>query len=552
MCTIIESYLPNNGQNLFYNLSGVDKSRKLINIIKNYKYCKETYYYYESNEKNKIKPNNYWIHEGKKTHSLITKIADECVKIGKSEYDEIYKIYEKTIGELNDKLYNKSTTDIKRSQIETARKDIIDEMKIYDKTYKKHIHTFGSSAHSKSLVEFISNEITDNKFTDNINFNNTYLIPLRNMNLNLKTLKLEERKQEQLFTNIINIDEQLFINYQEDKKLIDTEKFSKVDDFFLKIANGNKEKKEYLKQMLGCFITGEVKTRSFFVWYGDGSNGKSAVMNILKVILGDFYKATNPGLIIQKAEGKATDATPQMECLDYGSRLCVLSETKKKDKLNEDTIKNITGGDVISYRPLYGGEKNMKSEAKLVLLTNHKPTFSMTKPMLKRLRYFLFNASFSENPTEGEYLADPDLCDELTSTLIDYVLLWICEGAKKYYIDECKLPLPKCMIDENNTLLSDMDTYRLFRDKEIIKTNNEKDRIVQSVSYAKYVENLSGKGAVLDKFEFFDMMESDFGKTHRINGREYYIKVKLNLGLNEDDDDDCDGFNDSTGLDYRP
>jgi hypothetical protein len=96
-----------------------------------------------------------------------------------------------------------------------------------------------------------------------------------------------------------------------------------------------------------------------------------------------------------------------------------------------------------------------------------------------------------------------------------------------------------------------MDTYRLFRDKEIIKTNNEKDRIVQSVSYAKYVENLSGKGAVLDKFEFFDMMESDFGKTHRINGREYYIKVKLNLGLNEDEDDD-DGFNDSSGLDYRP
>jgi P4 family phage/plasmid primase-like protien len=544
MCTEIESYLPNNGQNLFYNLSGVDKARKLINIIKNYKYCKEIYYYYESNEKDKNKPNNYWITEGKKTNSLITKIADECIKIAKSEYDEIYKIIELNIGEFNNKIYDKLTSDIKRNQLEQARKNLSDEMKVFDKIYKKHIHSFGSSSHSKSLVEFVTNEITDNNFNNNINFNNTCLLPLRNMNLNLKSLKLEERKQEQLFTYIININEEIF---NKDINLNDDINYNKVDNFFLKIANGNKEKKEYLQQMLGCFITGEVKTRSFFVWYGDGSNGKSAVMNLLNVVLSEFYKATNPGLIIQKSEGKATDATPQMECLDYGSRLCVLSETKKKDKLNEDTIKNITGGDVISYRPLYGGEKNMKSEAKLVLLTNHKPTFSMTKPMLKRLRYFLFNASFSEEPKNGEYLADPDLCNELTTTLIDYVLLWISNGSKQYYIDDCKLPLPKCMIEENNTLLSDMDTYKLFRDKEIIRTTNEKDRIVQSVAYAKYIEHLSGKGEVLAKFEFFDMMESDFGKTKRINGREYYTKVKLNLGL--DDDEDEEGFIDSSGLD---
>lgn len=539
----IESYLKNNGSDMFYNLSGVDKARRLTNLIKNYKYCKDNYYYYESNEKDKSKPNNYWIVEGKKNHSLLTKIADECIKIAKLEYDEINKIIELNIGEFNNKIYDKLTPDIKRNQLEQARKHLTDEMKAYDKMYKKQIHNFGSSSHSKSLVDFITNEISDNKFTDNINFNNTHLLPLRNKNLNLKTLKLEERKQEQLFTNIINIDEEIFIND------IDNTKYNKVDDFFLKIANGNKEKKDYLQQMLGCFITGEVKTRSFFIWYGDGSNGKSAVMNLLKVILDKFYQATNPGLIIQKAEGKATDATPQMECLDYGSRLCVLSETKKKDKLNEDTIKNITGGDIISYRPLYGAEKNMKSEAKLVLLTNHKPTFSMTKPMLKRLRYFLFNASFTEHPKDGEYLADPDLCDELTTTLINYVLLWVCEGAKQYYIDDCKLPLPKCMIDENNSLLSDMDTYRLFRDKEIIKTDNDKDRIVQSVAYAKYVEHLSGKGEVLAKFEFFDMMESDFGKTRRINGREYYIKVKLNLGIDEDEQEE--GFIDSSGLDFN-
>ena len=160
----IESYLKNNGSDMFYNLTGVDKARRLTNLIKNYKYCKDNYYFYESNEKDKSKPNNYWIIEGKKNHSLITKIADECVKIAKSEYDEINKIIELNIGDFNNKIYDKQTPDIKRNQLEQARKHLTDEMKAYDKMYKKHIHNFGSSSHSKSLVDFITNEISDNKF----------------------------------------------------------------------------------------------------------------------------------------------------------------------------------------------------------------------------------------------------------------------------------------------------------------------------------------------------------------------------------------------------
>lgn len=536
----LECLLPNNGKDLFYNLSGLDKVKKLTTLINNYKYCNETYYYYIS-EDNYNEPCNYWKEEGANKNSLITKIAKASVEIAMKERDEVFNIFEQNINEFNVVINNPKTSQTQKTQYEKARKEITDQIKDYETIYKKHIHTFGSSAHAKTLVEFFTDAITDNNFTDNVNFNNMHLLPLRHMNLNLKTLELEERKQEQLFTRIVNIDEKLFIYYNADKGSINDNidpvvfngNLAKVDKFFLSIANGNVEKKKYLQQMLGYFITGEIKTRAFFVWYGDGSNGKSAVMNLLKAVLKDYYKATNPGLIIQKPDGKAGEATPQFECLDYGSRLCVLSETKKKDKLDENTIKNITGGDVIEYRPLYGKSKNLRSEAKLVLLTNNKPTFSMTKPMLKRIRYFLFNASFSEEPKQGEYLADPDLCEELMTTLIDYVLFWLAEGASSYYGYDCKLTVPKCMEEENQALLSDMDTYKLFKDKELIKTNNKSDMILQSVAYSKYIENLSGKGAVLDKFEFFDLMEQDFGKTFRTSGREHYINVKFNEGITE-------------------
>lgn len=540
----LETLLPNNGKTFFYNLSGLDKAMKMTDLIANYKYCNDTYYYYVSNDDDLNKPINYWKEEGKKPHSLISKIARESVKIATKEIDDINKIFEENIGIFNETINDKKTPEVRKAQYEKARKEMSDAMREFNDKYNKHLNTFGSAPHAKGLVDFLTDIITDNDFINKCNFNNPHLLPLRNMNLNLTTLQLEERTQNQFFTKIVNIDEKLFKYYncetgdKDDVIKLETynTNYDKVENFFLQIANGNKQKMKYLQQMLGYFITGEVKTRSFFVWYGDGSNGKSAVMNLLKVILGDYYKATNPGLIIYKGDSKATDATPQMECLDYGTRACVLSETKKKDKLNEDVIKNITGGDIISYRPLYGKEKNIKSEAKLILLTNNKPTFNMTKPMLKRLRYFLFSASFSEDPKKGEYLADPDLCDELMTKLIDYVLLWIAEGAQAYYEYDCKLTVPDCMVSENESLLSDMDTYKLFKNKELVKTDDKKDRIVQSVVYAKYIENLSGKGATLDKFEFFDLMEADFGKTHRIGGREYYINVKFNEGIDEPND----------------
>ena len=543
----LETLFPNQGKTFFYNLSGLDKVEKMTELVNNYKYCKETYYYYISDEVCYDKPNNYWSDEGKKPNSLITKLAKESVKLYLKDQNEINTIFEQNIGTFNTVINNRKTSDQVRNQYEKARKEFSDQMITFNEKYKKYLNTFGSSAHAKTLIEFFTDKITDNDFINKCNFDNCHLLPLRNMNLDLKTLDLEARTQPQYFTKIVNIDERLFRYYKSAKDSIYNtidisvfnKNFDKVDNFFLQIANGNKDKKNYLKQMLGYFITGEVKTRSFFIWYGDGSNGKSAVMNLIKVILGDYYKATNPGLIISKGQdSKASDASPQMECLDYGSRLCVLSETKKKDKLNEDVIKNITGGDVISYRPLYGGEKNIKSEAKLVLLTNNKPTFNMTKPMLKRLRYFLFSASFSEVPKDKEYLANPDLCDELLTSLIDYVLLWIAEGAEEYYNNDCKLDVPECMVTENESLLSDMDTYKLYKSNELVKTDNKRDKIVQSVAYAKYIEVLSGKGAVLDKFEFYDMMEHDFGKTHRIGGREYYINVKFNEGADDDDDEE--------------
>ena len=90
----------------------------------------------------------------------------------------------------------------------------------------------------------------------------------------------------------------------------------------------------------------------------------------------------------------------------------MLSETNDGDKLNENLIKQITGNDSISYRPLYGKQKEFKTEAKLCMLTNNKPFFKLSTSMIDRIRFLNIGSRFgdhekTDNDPSCYYKADP-------------------------------------------------------------------------------------------------------------------------------------------------
>ena len=61
------------------------------------------------------------------------------------------------------------------------------------------------------MVEFFNHKITDNYFTDNINVNNLYVLPLKDCNLDLKLLKPQDRIKEQKFTECSKIEFRKFL-----------------------------------------------------------------------------------------------------------------------------------------------------------------------------------------------------------------------------------------------------------------------------------------------------------------------------------------------------
>ena len=85
-----------------------------------------------------------------------------------------------------------------------------------------------------------------------------------------------------------------------------------VDKFFLDVCTGSEVKKSYLQKILGYFLTGdEPNGRTFYIFYGKGAKGKSAVMDLTSEIMGYYCRTTPTSIILKRAkrgEGQASDS----------------------------------------------------------------------------------------------------------------------------------------------------------------------------------------------------------------------------------------------------
>ena len=472
-------------------------------IREQYIYCKGDYY--------KINEYTLWIlQQGK--HNLISSLSNVFGDALMKEKEQLIKYFDKFI------VANQNKDDI-----QGIKKNIKDFFKEYD---KKILNITGST-YIKSIIDFFTTLIEDNTFYDKINYNHKYIIPLINCNYNIITRKIEKRYPSQYFTKCFNVNENNFREAKDHK-----ESYQIVDDFFLSIANNNNDKKVYLQKIFGYCLTGDITAQNFFIFYGEGANGKSAVFEIIQNLFTDFCKTLDPALMIQTAKKSSGVASPEMVALDYGTRIGLLSEVDKDDDLNETYLKKISGGDKITYRTLYKNEyKDFISEAKCIILTNHKPNCTADKSMLRRIRYIDFNATFSDNPKNGEIQSNPQLVNDLKTCLLPSVLRWCLDGAKLFL--EEKLLIPDSLINENNSYGIEANSFEKFlRDMTDIKTEYKVKTNEIYTEYQAFCREDKVKKP-LKKSEFLLRMDKKFGKAHKFTDAYYYIGLKIKVDESE-------------------
>ena len=146
----------------------------------------------------------------------------------------------------------------------------------------------------------------------------------------------------------------------------------------------------------------------FFIFNGKGRNGKGFVDEFMQVVLGDYFEYIDPTVLTENQKQKSSkDANPALAKL-HKKRYVVAKEPCAKNPLQNNIVKDMTGGGDLQARMLYSSETKVKLFLTLVLECNEKPPFAETPKQAdsERIVDIHFGSFFT---------ADSNLWDETTN-----------------------------------------------------------------------------------------------------------------------------------------
>lgn len=201
------------------------------------------------------------------------------------------------------------------------------------------------------------------------------------------------------------------------------------EKFIDEVTENNHDKADFLQRALGYSMLGMSNEECMFILHGKTTrNGKSTLLNTIEYMLGDYSKVVPVGMICKGDRQKdAEAASPTLAGLK-GKRFVTMSESNEYGKMDEEKIKQLTGGEEISARALYQSAITFKPQFTLWLSCNDLPLVTDKSLFAsERIKVIEFNRHFS--PQEQ----DTHLKDELTTMeAMSGIFMWLVRGYIRY------------------------------------------------------------------------------------------------------------------------
>ena len=224
----------------------------------------------------------------------------------------------------------------------------------------------------------------------------------------------------------------------------------KFEQFVNDIFEGNSELISFVRRAIGYSLTGSTSEQCLFIMIGDGANGKSTFVNVIKHLLGTYGTTAAAQTLIAQGGSSIGD-----DLVDLArSRFISVSETEEGQSLAEAKIKQMTGGDTLKGRPLYGSYVEFKIIGKLWLATNSLPQINNSDyGIWRRIMAIPFNRTFSVE--EQDKTLQLKLMEELPG-----ILNWAIQGCLEWQREG--LNPPKIVQDQVAEYKSSMDSISQF------------------------------------------------------------------------------------------
>ncbi len=189
--------------------------------------------------------------------------------------------------------------------------------------------------------------------------------------------------------------------------------------------------RRFFQKLAGLMLTGQHMEELLVLIYGPGGTGKSTTLGIFGDMMGDYATPVPEGVFTHSRRGSNPDYA---KALLQGMRLATLVETSSGNAWESAAVKNATGGDPMTARPIYGSPITFRPQFLLMVATNDLPEVEdRSDGFWRRAKLIHFNVQFPE----GE--ADTELRGKLRAEMSG-ILNWALDGLRMYFAEGLDTP----------------------------------------------------------------------------------------------------------------
>lgn len=274
----------------------------------------------------------------------------------------------------------------------------------------------------------------------------------------------------------------------------------------------------FVQRLFGYFLTGDMREQVFVYFYGHGANGKSLVLNVLRDVLGDYaMQIPAEAYMATKYASNADGATPTLTRM-VGKRLVISNETREGAHFNEGLLKQMTGGDRITARPLYRDSFEFSPVAKHLMAGNHRPIITGDDHGIwRRMLLVPFRRQFRDDEQ------DKSLPEKLRGEYPG-ILNWLIRGAREW--QRIGLSPPASISAETAAYRTDMDTLGQWLDECTQQAEGSTTRARDAYQQFSFWCRGGGYTPVSEK-RFADRMATRGFQKSRTNKGVVYVGLQL-------------------------
>jgi P4 family phage/plasmid primase-like protien len=313
------------------------------------------------------------------------------------------------------------------------------------------------------------------------------------------------------------------------------EQLAFVKDFFAKIFP-DPELRTYVQRLLASCLEGTNREQCYYTFIGEGSNGKSVLINLCEITFGDYF-TTLPTTVLTRKRPESGSANPEIIVIK-NRRFISMQEPDEKEPINTSRMKQFSGEDLIEARALFQNQEKFRATGKLFMMTNKLPPInSMDYGTWRRVRAVPFKSKFisQDHPDWGKpnhFLKDKEYEKKLHPCR-EVFFSWLVHLYETEYLVHGLEPVPAAVKKETDDYREGFDSFAKFRNDRIERAPGEKTLFKHIANaYREWLADGNRTGSRLAPKELEKRLNSEFGEP--TDGKTYnHIKLKVDDDENE-------------------